>query len=117
MTRYEPNIIARFWSRVKIPAPRPHYSPCWHWQGSLDRHGYGQFKTVAHTSPLRAHRIAYEVSKGEIPIGLHVLHSCNNPSCCNPDHLRLGTHADNMADMKAAGHVWYGGAQKKIRQL
>jgi hypothetical protein len=112
MTQYEPTIIARFWSRVQIPAPCFDYSPCWNWQGSLDRHGYGQFKLGFGLSPLRAHRIAYEACKGEIPEGMHVLHSCDNPRCCNPDHLRVGTHADNMADREARGRTWKAGIKK-----
>ena len=114
MTQMDPIIVARFWSRVQIPTPRPNYNPCWLWQGALDKYGYGQFKTVAGTSPLKTHRIAYAVCKGEIPSGMHVLHSCNNPQCCNPAHLRVGTHAENMADMKAAGHVWRGGPNRKV---
>ena len=53
--------------------------------------------------PLRAHRMAYEVAKGDIPEGMHILHSCDNPKCCNPAHLRPGTHQENMDDMQARG--------------
>jgi hypothetical protein len=52
---------------------------------------------------MRVHRFAYEYFVGNIPDGLHVLHECDNSLCANPDHLRLGTHDDNMADMLAKG--------------
>ena len=52
-----------------------------------------------------AHRVAYLVFKGEIPSGLEVMHSCDNPKCINPDHLKLGTHQENMNDMKSKGRA------------
>ncbi len=50
-----------------------------------------------------AHRAAWEYTRGPVPAGLFVLHRCDNPPCCNPAHLFLGTQADNMADMQAKG--------------
>ncbi len=75
---------------------------CWNWQKSLIQNkGYGRltFKYKAY----RTHRASYEVFVGEIPDGLFVCHKCNNPRCCNPDHLYLGTHYDNMQDRKQTG--------------
>lgn len=70
-------------------------------QLSRDRAGYGYFSIKAKT--VKAHRIAWQVAKGEIPNGLCVLHRCDNPGCVNPGHLWLGTSADNNRDRNAKG--------------
>lgn len=77
---------------------------CWEWRGALDRKGYGNWtwRDVS-SSPRRAHRCAWELLRGPIPGGLHVLHRCDNPPCCNPDHLFLGTISDNAKDSVAKG--------------
>lgn len=109
-TIYPWRTIALFWRRVNIPdVPHPD-SWCWEWKGSLAK-GYGQFKVHGWTS--RAHRVAYEIARGPIPDGMGVLHSCDNPRCVNPYHLRVGTHQDNMDDKRIRGRVWYGGPRKK----
>lgn len=87
----------RFWSRVKRGAQRD----CWPWQASTGRNGYGCL--AVNGQRWRAHRAAWYLCVGEIPVGLHVLHSCDNPPCCNPLHLFLGTHQHNMADAIAKG--------------
>src|SRR6185312_4777058 len=79
---------ALFWSKVAVP--RGDKQRCWQWRASVDRHGYGQFKRAAYTNPVRAHRFAYELAHGPIADGMQILHSCHNPRCVNPRHLRQG---------------------------
>jgi len=96
-TRKPVNIKKRFWGHVDIGAP----NECWLWTAGTFWHGYGQFSYVREqgkTQIVYAHRFAYRITKGKIPKGLFVCHSCDNPPCCNPNHLFLGTHEDNMQD-------------------
>lgn len=89
--------IRRFWSKVKRAV-----AGCWFWQAGIQSAGYGCI--TLNGKQLCAHRVAYMLATGkDIPAGLWVLHSCDNPACCNPAHLRLGTHADNMRDMARRG--------------
>ncbi len=71
--------------------------PCWIWTKGTSGWGYGDIREGPKT--LKAHRVAWEQKYGPIPNGLFVLHKCNNPPCCNPDHLFLGTKKDNSLDM------------------
>ena len=74
---------------------------CWIFIGHQTEFGYGTIKVGGKFGkPQQAHREVYKHFKGEIPLGLFVCHTCDNPPCCNPDHLFLGTHQDNMNDMK-----------------
>lgn len=73
---------------------------CWFWTGFICRLGYGIFHCLGET---RAHRVAYKLFKGDIPKGMKVMHSCDTRNCVNPDHLSIGTQADNVRDMIAKG--------------
>jgi hypothetical protein len=92
----------RFWEKVdKSAGP----DGCWLYMGFRKWDGYGWLARSKGDSNVRyitAHRYAWELQNGPTN-GLHVLHKCDNPPCCNPAHLELGTHKDNMADMKAKG--------------
>ena len=76
---------------------------CLEFQGALNSSGYGNMRVG--DKVVGAHRVAYTVYKGEIPHDMHVLHKCNNPKCCNPDHLFLGTHEDNMQHKASSNRV------------
>ena len=89
-------VAERFWSKVK---KQP--NGCWEWQAAKTRLGYGRFAPEGTT--VKAHRVSFELCKGPIPDGMHVMHSCDNPPCVNPEHLSLGSNQDNVNDREAKG--------------
>jgi len=89
----------RFWAKVD----RRGLDECWEWQGSRTGRGrYGNVKVDSYTNA-PSHRVAWELTNGPVPEELCVCHRCDNPPCCNPAHLFLGTHQDNMIDKVAKG--------------
>lgn len=92
------NTPASFWERVDRASRA---DECWLWTGTVDRRGYGRLRYRGRFA--KAHRLAYELTHGSIPEGMFVLHSCDEPGCCNPAHLRAGDHAENMRDRARRG--------------
>lgn len=97
-----------------IPEPN---SGCWLWTGSYSSMGYGQLSVMVGDEGYKkvgAHRLSWMLHRGSIPDGMHLCHKCDNPACCNPDHLFLGTHADNMRDASEKGKfLWKAGREDK----
>src|SRR3990172_937528 len=78
-------------------------SGCWRWIGNIDCHGYGRIKSGGKSH--KAHRLSWQLHKGDIPLGLCVCHICDHTWCVNPEHLFLGTYGENTLDMFSKGRA------------
>lgn len=96
-TKPDEKLLRRFWSNVDKSGD------CWLWIASGARPGYGQFRFNGRNQG--THRVAWQLVNGPIPKGLCVCHRCDVKRCVNPDHLFLGTSADNNRDMAAKGRL------------
>lgn len=93
----------RFWAKVDRRSP----DECWPWLGGTDPRGYGTVWSQVLGRKDKAHRVSLSLQLGRsITDGLEVLHSCDNPRCVNPEHLREGTHQENMQDMAERNQQW-----------
>lgn len=98
-----PTLTRRFWAKV-IRGPAE--DDCWSWAGTKSTAGYGQIRAGrAGTPMLTASRVSYEIHFGPIPDGEYVCHKCDNPECCNPDHLFAATNSGNMQDAISKGRL------------
>lgn len=94
-----PDLADRFWAKVGHPDP---VTGCREWLGRRDYHGYGRIGRQS-----KAYRLVWELANGPIPEGMCVGHRRDNPPCCEPDHLFVGTQADNVHDMVDKERGWW----------
>ena len=109
-TKRRKSLEELFWEKVDVRG----VDECWEWTGTKKGEGYGQIWVSR--KRYGAHRLCHTITKGPIPEGLCVLHSCDNPICVNPAHLRAGTQAENMMDMVSRNRHSKGGVHPKLTQ-
>jgi hypothetical protein len=101
----------RFWAKVNKT------DTCWLWTAGLSAYRYGNFSTPEHPKGVKAHRFSWELHYGSIPEGLFVLHKCDVGICVRPDHLFLGTQADNVHDCEEKGRAYHRRGQDNGRAI
>lgn len=95
------SITERFWSKVNVLGE----NECWEWQGGKNSDGYGNVGKWS-GQWWKAHQLSYYLTYGSLPEGRCICHTCDNRSCCNPKHLWIGTHQENMDDMARKERAW-----------
>jgi hypothetical protein len=109
----ERSLSERFWDKIVIGEP----DACWPWTASCDTRGYGQFTVSASQRAIKSPRVAFYLTHGRWPTPC-CLHTCDNPLCCNPAHLKEGTQRENVADMIDKGRArWVAGSQHPKAKL
>lgn len=111
--KYTDKDLNRFWSKVSITNDP---NQCWLWTASSNKKGYGHVWWDGNIQ--QSHRVAWKVTFGEIPNDLLVLHNCDNPPCCNPYHLFLGTNQENSDDKNSKNRGrWFSGEENTNHKL
>lgn len=107
----EQKYIDRFWTYVKVAEP----DACWTWTAAKTKTGHGYFNVKLNNQfkQIGAHKVSVMIQGITIPLGTVVMHLCDNPSCVNPRHLRIGTYSDNVQDMLSKGRDNYSHGQKR----
>jgi len=108
--KFVPNRYTRFLQKVDTHGFDP--GVCWEWLGGDKENGYGNVNLDGTTQP--AHRASYKLFVGEVSDAIDVCHTCDNPICCNPDHLFKASRQINMLDAKSKGRLRGGGGGKHL---
>lgn len=106
-----PPLSERFWSKVDVRGD----DECWHWKAAPRRkdQGYGAFWMDGRHHP--SSKVAWLLTNGDVPDGMEVCHQCDNPPCCNPKHLFLGTRQENNDDKVSKSRHAYGARNGNAR--